>query len=163
MLYAVALTRSGANKLLKKVWEAFIIQRVTIILREHHKTLNTQKKYDAQLKAAQQSAGQQIDSRCDKNLASLDAKVKSIIKETVKSQSIKKGAILFDSSLIECELVSEAIDAKFSSQPSSKRFRQPDTIDLRSPTNQVNPKNQMLGKIMQDKTSPIFDQKVINF
>ena len=50
-------------------------------------------------KNAQQSAGQQIDSRVDKNLAGLDAKVKSIIKETVKSQSIKKDAINFDSSL----------------------------------------------------------------
>ena len=47
---------------------------------------------------------------------------------------------MFDSSLIECELTAEAISAeaisaKPSSQPSSKRFRQPDTRDLRSPTN----------------------------
>ena len=61
---AVALTRSGANKLLKKVWEAFIIPRDRIIMIEHHKVLNTQKKFDGQLKAAQRSAGEQIDSRC---------------------------------------------------------------------------------------------------
>ena len=63
---AVALTISGANNLLKKVWESFIIRRDRIIMREHHKILNTQKKFDDQLKAAQQSAGEQIDSRCDK-------------------------------------------------------------------------------------------------
>ena len=67
------------------------------------------------MKAAQQSAGQQIDSRYDKNLENLGAKVKSIIKETVKSQSIKKEAIMFDPSLIECELASEAVDARPSS------------------------------------------------
>ena len=76
---AVALTRSGANKLLKKVWESFIIRRDRIIMRDHHKVLNTHKKFDDQIKAAQRSAGEQIDSRCDKNLANLDAKVKSII------------------------------------------------------------------------------------
>ena len=134
-------------------------------MREHHKTLNTQKKYDAQLKAAQQSAGQQIDSRCDKNLASLDAKVKSIIKDNVKSQSIKKEAILFDPSLIECDLVSEAIDAKPSSQPSSKSFRQPDTVDLRSPPNSRRAKKNMMAETSsRDKTTQdmtILDQKVI--
>ena len=87
-------------------------------MREHHKTLESQRKFDSKLKEAQQSAGQQIDSRCDKNFANLDAKVKSIIKDTVKSQSIKKEAILFDSSLIECELTTEALSAKPSSQPS---------------------------------------------
>ena len=39
---AVALTRSGANKLLRKVWESFVNKRVVnkrdrIILREHQK------------------------------------------------------------------------------------------------------------------------------
>ena len=87
---AVALTRSGANKLLKKIWDAFIIRRDRIILREHHKAVNAQKKEDTLLKSAQQSAGQQIDNRCDKNLAGLDAKVKSIIKDTVKSQSSRR-------------------------------------------------------------------------
>ena len=115
-------------------------------MREHHKAVNTQKRYDAQLKAAQQSAGQQIHRRCDKNLANLDAKVKGILKETVKSQSIKKEAIMFDSSLIECQLVSEAFDARPSSQSSSKRFRQSDTIDVRSPSNQRNTKKQDLRK-----------------
>ena len=134
---AVALTRSGANKLLKKVWESFIIRRDRIIMREHHKILNTQKKFDDQLKAAQRSAGEQIDSRCDKNLANLDAKVKSIIKETVKSASIKKESMMFDSSLIECDLTMNAIDSRApplsQTQTSSKRSRQPETIDLRSP------------------------------
>ena len=36
---AVALTRNGTNKLLKKVWESFIIRRDRISMREHHKTL----------------------------------------------------------------------------------------------------------------------------
>ena len=40
---AVALTRSGANKILRKVWEAFIIRRDRITLREHHKILTNQK------------------------------------------------------------------------------------------------------------------------
>ena len=62
-------------------------------MREHHKNLNTQKKFEEQLKAAQQSAGEQIDSRYDTNLANLDAKVKSIIKDMVKSASIKKEAM----------------------------------------------------------------------
>ena len=80
---AVALTRSGANKMLRKTWEAFILRRDRILLREHQKTLSNQQKFDTQLKNAQLSAGQQIDNRVDKNL---DAKVKSIIKETLKSQ-----------------------------------------------------------------------------
>ena len=80
---AVALTRSGANKMLRKVWESFIIRRGRIALREHNRTLSSQKKFDAQLENAQLSAGQQIDRRIDQNLAGLDAKVKSIIKETV--------------------------------------------------------------------------------
>ena len=78
---------------MRKVSEAFIIKRDRIVLREHHKTINTQKKYETQLKAAQQSEDQQIDDRCDKNLAGLDAKVKSIIKDMVKSASIKKEAM----------------------------------------------------------------------
>ena len=95
-------------------------------MREHHKNLNTQKKFDDQLKAAQQSAGEQIDSRCDKNLANRDAKATSISKETVKSQSIKKEPMMFDHSLIECELTSDAFDNPSLSQPSSKRSREPD-------------------------------------
>ena len=39
--------QNQANKLLKKVWEAFVMRIDRIILREHHETLNTQKKYDA--------------------------------------------------------------------------------------------------------------------
>ena len=93
---AVALTRSGANKMFRKVWESFIIRRDRITLREHNRTLSSQKKLDAQLETAQLSAGQKIDRRIDQNLAGLDAKVTSIIKETVKSQSIEREAIEFD-------------------------------------------------------------------
>ena len=74
-------------------------------------------------------------ARCDKNLANLDAQVKSIIKETVKSQLIKKKSMMFDHSLIECELT-YAVDNRLPTslcQPLSKRSRQPGTIDLRSP------------------------------
>ena len=112
-------------------------QKETIVLREDQKSVNTQKKIDSQLQTAQQSAGQQIDSRIDKNLAGLDAKVKSIIEETVKRQSIKKEAIYFDPSLLECDLTSEAIKSQQSPHPVSsfsKRNRQADNIDLRSPT-----------------------------
>jgi hypothetical protein len=59
-----------------------------LVLREHQKNINDQRKFDAQLKNAQQSAGQQMDNRVGQNLAGLDAKVKSIIKETVKRQFI---------------------------------------------------------------------------
>ena len=36
---AVAVTTSGANKLLKKVWEAIITKRDKLILREHAKVV----------------------------------------------------------------------------------------------------------------------------
>ena len=72
------------------------------------KTLQSQKKFDAQLENAQLSAGQQIDKQFDQNLDGFDAKVKSIIKETVKSQSIKREAIEFDQSRLECELTSKS-------------------------------------------------------
>ena len=75
------------------------------MLREHHKALNTQKRFeDKQLKAAQQSAGAQIDARCDLNLAGIDVKVKSIIKETVKRQSIKIEALGNDISDLTCDM-----------------------------------------------------------
>jgi hypothetical protein len=41
-------------------------------------------------------------------MAGLDAKVKSIIKDTVKSHSIKRDAIEFDQSLLDCELTGAA-------------------------------------------------------
>ena len=92
---AVTVIRSGANKVLKKVWEGFISQKDRIISREHAKVvhLQSQRKFDTQLQTAQLSAGQQIDKRIDENLAGLDAKVKSIIKETVKHQYIKKESL----------------------------------------------------------------------
>ena len=142
---AVALVRSGANKMLRKVWVSFIAKRDIIILREHNKTLQIQKKIDLQLENAQLSAGQQIDNRIDQSLAGLDAKVKSIIKDTVKSHSIKREAIEFDHSLLDCELTgtgsnSQRIPYNASatsppSAPNPKRARKPDYIDLRSPSN----------------------------
>ena len=143
---AVALTRSGANKMWRKAWQAFITWRDRITQREHTKILSNQKKFETQLENAQLSAGQQIDRRIDQNLAGRDAKVKSIIKETVKSQSIKKEAIEFDQSLLECDLTSTETTAWQFSQPSSssfsnpKRSRQPDYIDLRSPNTQKSKK-----------------------
>ena len=80
-------------------------------------------------------------------MAGLDAKVKSIIKDTVKSHSIKRDAIEFDQSLLDCELTGAASTrfpqsasafASSSSTPSgpnTKKARKPDYIDLRSPTN----------------------------
>ena len=100
---AVAVIRSGANKVLTKVWEAFITQRDRIISREHAKVVQSRRKFDTQLQTAQLSAGQQIDQRIDENLAGLGAKVKSIIKETVKSEYIKKESIAYDELLFEEE------------------------------------------------------------
>ena len=61
---------------------------------ENNRIYQFTNRLDAQLKAVQQSAGVQIDARCDLNLAGhgIDGKVKHIIKDTVKSQSIKKEA-----------------------------------------------------------------------
>ena len=63
---AVALSRGGATKLLKKVWEAFIVRRDRLVLREHQQNLTNQRKSGAQLKSARQSGGQQIDSSLSK-------------------------------------------------------------------------------------------------
>ena len=73
-------------------------------------------------------------------MAGLDAKVKSIIKDTVKSQSIKKEAISFDPALFENELTfgeegSHHSSFPFPSKHLSKRSRQqPEKVDVRSPT-----------------------------
>ena len=150
---AVALVRSGANKMLRKVWVAYITKRDRIVLKEHNKTLQIQRKFDAQLENAQLSAGQQIDNRIDQNLAGLDAKVKSIIKDTVKSHSIKRGAIEFDQSLLECDFTrtdsrfrapQSAFVSSTPSAPHSKKARRQDYIDLRSPSN---------SNFMQQQTS----------
>ena len=55
---AVALTRSAANKLLRKVCEAFITRRDRIVAREYAKTVQNQRKFDSQLQTAQLPAGQ---------------------------------------------------------------------------------------------------------
>jgi len=139
--------------MLRKVWVAYITKRDKIVLKEHNKTLQIQRKFDAQLENAQLSAGQQIDNRIDKNLAGLDAKVKSIIKDTVKSHSIKREAIKFDQSLLECDLTrtdssfrapQSASVSSTPSAPHSKKARRPDYIDLRSPSN---------SSFMQQQTS----------
>ena len=128
--------------MLRKTWEAFIPRRDRFLLREHQKTLSDQRKFDAQLKNAQLPAGQQIDNRIDLNL---DAKVKSIIKETVKSQSIKNENLTIDPSLFECDLTNTESGARSFSQASSnttKRHRMGETIDLRSPMEQRSFKKQ---------------------
>ena len=75
-------------------------------------------------------------------MAYLDGKVKRIIIETVKSRSIKKESIMVDPSLLECELISDAIDIRppsSSPQPSSKMrspptYRKPKHYDARNST-----------------------------
>ena len=72
------------------------------------------------------------------------AKVKSIIKDTVKSHSIKREAIEFDQSLLECDLTRTDSSFRFPqsasasstpSAPQTKKARKPDYIDLRNPSN----------------------------
>ena len=72
---AVALSRSGATKHLKKLWETYVIKRDRVVLREHHKALNSQRRFESQLKAAQESVGVQKDESCYVNLAGIDSKV----------------------------------------------------------------------------------------
>ena len=125
------------------------------MLKEHNKSLSNQKKFETQLENAQLSAGQQIDKRVVQNLAELDAKVKSIIKDTVKRHSIKRGAIDFDQSLLECELTGMGTNVKSSTyktkasfsynqfdQQNSKKARKQDYIDLRSPISNASSNNQ---------------------
>jgi len=133
--------RSGANKLLKKVWETFITWRDKIIARDHAKVVQGQRKFDVQLQTAQMSAGQQIDKRIDEKFTNLSDTVKSIIKETVKQQYIKKESFTFDDSIFENEPPQSGkqfkhppgIQQRSSSSSTSKRQRQQEPIDLRSP------------------------------
>ena len=94
----------------------------------------------------------QCDNICDKNFANLVVKVKSIMKYTVKSQSIKRKQFCL-TLLIECELTAEALNLKPSPQLSSKRFRQPNTIEFRSPPNSHRAKNMMEETSSQYKTT----------
>ena len=48
----INVTKSGANKLLRKVWESFITTSDRIVLREHQKSLQTKQRFENQLKAA---------------------------------------------------------------------------------------------------------------
>jgi hypothetical protein len=124
--------------MLRKVWDAFINKRERIIARDHAKIIQTQKKFDDKLHSAQIPAGKQIDNRIDNKMADLDAKVKSIIKDTIKSRSIKKESLSIDPSLFEIE---DSLEQEYTQpffQPhsqiqSAKRYRQPETVDLRSP------------------------------
>ena len=82
-------------------------------------------------------------------MTGLDATMKSIIKETVKSQFIKKEAMTFGPSLLDCELTFTEDQSQTSSithpHPSSsyaKRNRQPETVDLSSPQNTRRKKKQ---------------------
>ena len=86
-------------------------------------------------KKIQQSAGAQIDTRCDTSLSGIEDKVKRIINETVKNQSIKKEALMFDLSLLDCDLTATTDDTQTFSQSFSHSVSQPETIDLRSPAN----------------------------
>ena len=87
------------------------------------------------------SAGQQIDKRIDEKFTGLADTVKSIIKETVKQQYIKKESFTFDNSIFEEELPQSGKQFKnppgnqqqFSTSSTSKRQRQQESIDLRSP------------------------------
>ena len=130
---AVAVTRSGANKVLKKAWEAFITKRDKFISREHAKVIQNQRKFDTQLHTAQMSAGQQIDLRIDDKLTNLNATVKSIIKDTVKNKFIKKESFVNDESNGEDESFQGEKQLSYYQPQSSKRHRQQDPIDLRSP------------------------------
>ena len=52
-------------------------------------------------------------------MAGLDAKGKSIIKEMVESQSIKKETIKFDASLLECDLTTKELNSQSFPQSSA--------------------------------------------
>ena len=136
---AVAVIRSGVNKLLKKVWEAYINKRDKLILREHAKVVQNQRKFDTQLQTAQMSAGQQIDLRIDTKFADLDATIRSVIKDTVKNQYIKKESFAEDESHsgkepFQYDKQSYVTQGFQQSKSSSKRSRNQEPIDLRSPT-----------------------------
>jgi len=124
------------------VWETFISRRDKIIARDHAKVVQGQRKFDVQLETAQMSAGQQIDKRIDDKFTGFADTVKSIIKNTVKEQYIKKESFAFDDSIFEEELPhggkqfkNTPGNQKFSSASAStsKRQRQQESIDLRSP------------------------------
>jgi hypothetical protein len=157
--------------MLRKVWDAFINKRERIISRDHAKTLQSQKKFDNKLQNAQLSAGKQIDNRIDSRLVDLEGTVKSIIKDTIKSRSIKKEFLPTDSSsFFEVEdSLKESYNQPLPHQhqhvqqqqqqflqnlqnQANKRFRSPDLVDLRSP-------NQNRRKKNQDSRSPFLNQQ----
>ena len=120
--------------MLKKVWEAYINKRDKIILREHAKVVQNQRKFDTQLQTAQMSAGQQIDLRIDTKFADLDATIRSVIKDTKKNQYIKKESFAEDESHSGKEPFQYDKQSFQQSKSSSKRSRNQEPIDLRSPT-----------------------------
>ena len=110
----------------------FAAHRDRIIGKEHTKVVQNHKKFDTQLQTAQLSARQQIDNRIDQNMTGLDAKVKSI-KRNSSSQLIKKEAIAYDEALFDDDITfdqeqSQPTKMFHPSSSSSKRFRQPETV-----------------------------------
>ena len=103
-------------------------------------------------------------------MADLDANVKSIIKDTIKSRSIKKESLSTDPSMFEIEdSQEEEYTQPFlqthpqshhsfqSSSHTGKKFRQPEAVDLRSP-------NQIRRKKKQNPRPPIVNpQGLYNF
>ena len=88
-------------------------------------------------------------------MVELDAKVKSIIRDTVKSHSIKRDAIEFDQSLLDCELTGMGTNVKSTQyktkasisynqfdQQNPKKARKQTYIDLRSPISKTSSNNQ---------------------
>ena len=85
------------------------------------------------------SAGQQIDLRIDTKFADLDATIRSVIKDTVKNQYIKKESFAEDESYsgkepFQSGKQSYATHGFQQSKNSSKRSRMQEPIDLRSPS-----------------------------
>ena len=109
--------------------------------RKHHKSVNSLKRFGVQLKAAQQSAGAQIDARCDINLARIDDKAKCIIKDTIKSKSIKREALSFYIlSLTNANVSVNLIPPAHTAIPNKRMRQQENTIDLRSSATYRKPK-----------------------
>jgi hypothetical protein len=69
-------------------------------------------------------------------MAGLDAKVKSIIKDTVKSHSIKWDAIEFDQSLLDCELTG-AVSTRFPQSASASSSSTPSGPNTKKLENQT--------------------------
>ena len=78
-------------------------------------------------------------------MAELDAKVKSIIRDTVKIGSIKRDAIEFDQSLLDCELTGMGSTVK------TTQYKSKASISY----NQFDQQNRKKAKTYIDLRSPI--------